>query len=119
MEIKLLLFLKFIEFRGVQDTTLALYLCEGLNLGGRQLRFGRPIDYKLPDKHLLDFFVGDMKSNSKMHKYKFPQVKKNSPAWKLAMITMTQNNLNIDNKNTNISLFTKTMQKSHKSKSIT
>ena len=49
----------FIEFRGVQDTTLALSLFEGLQLGKRQLRFGRPVDYKSPPPYLANYIVGD------------------------------------------------------------
>ena len=44
--------------RGVADTTKCLALLEGLHLGGRQLKFGRPPDYVLPQPHLLDYVVG-------------------------------------------------------------
>lgn len=42
----------------MQDATLALTLLEGLQLGGRMLRFGRPADYKPPPPHLADYVVG-------------------------------------------------------------
>ena len=49
----------FIEFRSVQDATLALTLFEGLTLGGRQLRFGRPADYAPAQPHLKNYIVGE------------------------------------------------------------
>jgi len=49
----------FIEFRSVEDTNLALQLFEGLQLGGRQLRFGRPVDYKEPPENLKEYVVGE------------------------------------------------------------
>merc|ERR1719273_2361388 len=47
----------FVEMRSVQDTTLALSLFQGLQLGGRQLKFGRPVDYKLPPNNLLNYCI--------------------------------------------------------------
>ncbi|ETO21788.1 hypothetical protein RFI_15414, partial [Reticulomyxa filosa] len=47
----------FIELRSVRDTTLCLSLFEGLQLGGRNLRFGRPMDYKLPSEELRTYLV--------------------------------------------------------------
>ena len=57
----------FIEFRGVQDTMLALSLFEGLqlNLGKPSLRFGRPVDYKPPPPYLANHIVGDATSVGK------------------------------------------------------
>lgn len=48
----------FIEFRSVQDCTLALSLLQGMQIGGRILRIGRPQDFKLPPAHLANFVVG-------------------------------------------------------------
>eukprot|EP01083_Nonionella_stella_P280488 954194_1 len=48
----------FVEFRSVQDCTSALSLLEGLQLGGRTLRFGRPVDYKPPPSHLANYVLG-------------------------------------------------------------
>jgi len=47
----------FVEMRSVQDTTLALSLFQGLQLGGRQLKFGRPVDYKVPPQHLQNYVI--------------------------------------------------------------
>jgi len=47
----------FVEMRSVQDTTLALSLFQGLQLGGRQLKFGRPVDYKVPAQHLQNYVI--------------------------------------------------------------
>lgn len=47
----------FVEMRSVQDTTLALSLFQGLQLGGRQLKFGRPVDYKVPAQHLQHYVI--------------------------------------------------------------
>jgi len=47
----------FVEMRSVQDTTLALSLFQGLQLGGKQLKFGRPVDYKVPPQHLQHYAI--------------------------------------------------------------
>jgi len=47
----------FVEMRSVQDTTLALSLFQGLKLGGKQLKFGRPVDYKVPPQHLQNYAI--------------------------------------------------------------
>lgn len=80
----------FIEFRSVQDSTLALTLCDGLTLGGRQLRFGRPVDYKLPAKHLLCYCVGKREpvGDAEPFTYTMPNVQKGSQAWALAQALM-------------------------------
>lgn len=77
----------FIEFRGVQDATLALSLCDGLTLGGRSLRFGRAVDFKSPPKHLRCYMLGDdesVETNETIFCYKMPNVTKGTPAWNLA-----------------------------------
>jgi len=81
----------FLEFRSVQDATLALSLCDGLTLGGRQLRFGRPVDYKLPAKHLLCYTVGGQEpvGDAEMP-YTMPKVKEDTPAFTLAKALMRQ-----------------------------
>ena len=48
----------FVEFRSIQDTTFALSLLQGLQIGGRTLRIGRPQDYKPPALHLQNYVVG-------------------------------------------------------------
>lgn len=48
----------FVELRSVKDCTLALGSLQGLVLGGRQLRIGRPADYKPPPPNLEDYIVG-------------------------------------------------------------
>jgi len=48
----------FIEFRSVQDTTFALSLLQGIQIGGRTLRVGRPADYKPVPEHLANYVVG-------------------------------------------------------------
>lgn len=81
----------FLEFRSVQDATLALSLCDGLTLGGRQLRFGRPVDYKLPSKHLLCYTVGGQEPvGDDEVPYTMPKVKEATPAWTLAKALMRQ-----------------------------
>lgn len=47
----------FVEFRAIQDCTLSLSLFQGLQLGGRTLKFGRPVDYKPPPLHLANYVV--------------------------------------------------------------
>jgi len=74
----------FIEFRSVQDTNLALQLFEGLQLGGRQLRFGRPVDYKEPPENLKNYVVGgEHETNCDPAKH----IEQGSPA---AMLLMQQ-----------------------------
>jgi len=81
----------FLEFRSVQDATLALSLCDGLTLGGRQLRFGRPVDYKLPAKHLLCYTVGGQEPVGDAEvPYTMPKVKEDTPAFTLAKALMRQ-----------------------------
>lgn len=81
----------FIECRSVQDATLALTLCDGLALGGRQLRFGRPVDYKLPAKHLLCYCVGGPEPVGEVDvPYTMPNVADNTPAYHLAKALMKQ-----------------------------
>jgi len=48
----------FVEFRGVQDASACMSLLQGISLGGRSLRVGRPADYKPPPPHLENFIVG-------------------------------------------------------------
>jgi hypothetical protein len=48
----------FVEFRSVQDCTFAVGLLQGLTLGGRALRIGRPADYKPPPPALENYVVG-------------------------------------------------------------
>lgn len=48
----------FVEMRSVQDTNIALTLLQGIQLGGRTLRVGRPADYKPAPPHLANFVVG-------------------------------------------------------------
>jgi len=48
----------FVELRIVQDTTACITLCQGLSLGGRPLRIGRPADYKPPPPALENYVVG-------------------------------------------------------------
>ena len=48
----------FVEMRSVQDTNIALTLLQGIQLGGRTLRVGRPADYKPAPAHLANFVVG-------------------------------------------------------------
>eukprot|EP00494_Astrolonche_serrata_P023217 UN23475 len=67
----------FLELRSVQDTSLALVLFEGLTLGGRQLRFGRAVDYKIPENHLLCYLVGGPEALPGQEvPYQMPQVKR-------------------------------------------
>lgn len=48
----------FVEFRAIKDATACLALLQGLTLGGRALKIGRPSDYKPPPPHLENFIVG-------------------------------------------------------------
>jgi splicing factor U2AF subunit len=48
----------FVEFRAIKDATACLALLQGLTLGGRALKIGRPSDYKAPPPHLENFIVG-------------------------------------------------------------
>lgn len=81
----------FIECRSVQDATLALTLCDGLTLGGRQLRFGRPVDYKLPSKHLLCYCVGGPEPVGETNvPYTMPNVEEGTAAYHLAKALMKQ-----------------------------
>mmetsp|Transcript_11491 Transcript_11491/g.18895 ORF Transcript_11491/g.18895 Transcript_11491/m.18895 type:complete len:539 (+) Transcript_11491:41-1657(+) len=45
----------FVEFRSVQDANNAMTLLNGLSLGGRLLRIGRPADYKPVPAHLANY----------------------------------------------------------------
>ncbi|GAB5356228.1 hypothetical protein AAMO2058_000272900 [Amorphochlora amoebiformis] len=47
----------FVEFRAVEDTDKCMTLMQGLTLGGRLLRIGRPADYKAPPPHLANYIV--------------------------------------------------------------
>lgn len=48
----------FVEFRSVIDATTCISLFQGLTLGNRALRIGRPADYKEPPPHLANYVVG-------------------------------------------------------------
>jgi len=48
----------FVEFRGCQDANVCMSLLQGITLGGRSLRVGRPADYKPPPPHLDNYIVG-------------------------------------------------------------
>jgi splicing factor U2AF subunit len=48
----------FVEFRGCQDANICMGLLQGITLGGRSLRVGRPADYKPPPPHLENYIVG-------------------------------------------------------------
>lgn len=48
---------QFVEFRAVKDASICLAMFEGLSLGGRVLRIGRPADYKEPPPNLADYVV--------------------------------------------------------------
>jgi len=48
----------FVEFRSVQDTTTCLTLLQGVTLGGRSLRVGRPAGYKPPPPQFANYIVG-------------------------------------------------------------
>lgn len=48
----------FVEFRSVQDTTTCLTLLQGVTLGGRSLRVGRPAGYKPPPAQFANYIVG-------------------------------------------------------------
>lgn len=71
----------FIEFKSVQDTTISLSLFDGLKLGGRQLRFGRPIDYKKITNELRYFIVGQ---NLNKNIQPLINYEKGSPAYLIA-----------------------------------
>eukprot|EP01083_Nonionella_stella_P116897 347740_1 len=78
----------FIEFRSVQDTNLALQLFDSLQLGGRQLRFGRPVDYKEPPDNLKNYIVGENGENGTTNTDSNARnIEKGSPA---AMLLMQQ-----------------------------
>ncbi|MES1916236.1 MAG: hypothetical protein MHM6MM_008075, partial [Cercozoa sp. M6MM] len=47
----------FVELRSVKDTDTSLQLLEGVTLGGRPLRVGRPADYAAAPGSLADFVV--------------------------------------------------------------
>jgi len=47
----------FVEFRSVQDTNLCLQLLQGISLGNRTLRIGRPSEYAELPEHLKDYVV--------------------------------------------------------------
>ena len=49
----------FVEFRAVQDCSLALTLLQGIQIMGRTLRVGRPADYKPLPPHLANYVVGN------------------------------------------------------------
>lgn len=48
----------FVEHRSVTDATQAMGLLSGLQLGGRELRIGRPADYQPPPPGMENFVVG-------------------------------------------------------------
>jgi len=48
----------FVEFRGCQDANICMGLLQGITLGGRSLRVGRPADYKPAPPHLENYIVG-------------------------------------------------------------
>ena len=48
----------FLEFRSVQDTGLCLSLLQGLQIGGKLIRVGRPQDYIPPPPELSTYVVG-------------------------------------------------------------
>ena len=81
---------EFIEFRSVQDATLGLTLLDGLTLGGKKLRFGRPVDYKLPEKHLLCYCIGEEEpiNLKKEIPYTMPNVEEGTPAYHLGKALM-------------------------------
>ena len=79
----------FIEFRSVQDTDLSLQLFEGLNLGGRQLRFGRPVDYVEPPESAKNYVVGGNDGSN--------DIEQGSPAQMLLINGMkTKQSLNVN-----------------------
>lgn len=49
----------FVEFRSVQDCSVSLTLLQGIQIGGRTLRVGRPADYKPLPPHLANYVVGN------------------------------------------------------------
>jgi splicing factor U2AF subunit len=48
----------FVEMRSVQDCNACMQLLQGISLGGRTLRVGRPADYKPPPPALENYIVG-------------------------------------------------------------
>jgi splicing factor U2AF subunit len=48
----------FVEFRSVADCTSCMTLLQGITIGGRSLRVGRPADYKAPPPALENYTVG-------------------------------------------------------------
>jgi len=48
----------FVEFRSVADCTACMTLLQGITIGGRTLRVGRPADYKPPPPALENYVVG-------------------------------------------------------------
>jgi len=48
----------FVEFRSVQDATACLNLLQGVTLGGRTLRVGRPAGYQPPPPQFENYIVG-------------------------------------------------------------
>ena len=48
----------FVEYRAITDATYALGLLQGLQLGGRVLKIGRPADYRIPTTEEENYVVG-------------------------------------------------------------
>jgi splicing factor U2AF subunit len=48
----------FVEFRAIQDCTHCVILLQGIALGGRILKVGRPADYLPPPQYLENYIVG-------------------------------------------------------------
>jgi len=48
----------FVEFRSIRDASTCISLLQGLSLGGRVLKIGRPAGYVAPPSHLENFIVG-------------------------------------------------------------
>ena len=49
--------IQFVEFRAVSDASRCLTLFEGLQIGGRPLRIGRPADYAPAPPHLANYVL--------------------------------------------------------------
>jgi splicing factor U2AF subunit len=48
----------FVEFRAIRDATVCMNLLQGITLGGRVLKVGRPAGYVAPPPYLENFIVG-------------------------------------------------------------
>jgi splicing factor U2AF subunit len=48
----------FVEFRAIQDCTHCVILLQGIALGGRILKVGRPADYLPPPQYLENYIIG-------------------------------------------------------------